>query len=537
METRSFSSTIAGARRVELLGAASIRSAFLSLVLIVVGGCKTAPYQPDLSTFDVRVSGQISVNGQMVPLNSNGIYNSMTRTYEIRNLASADLPLEARQLQLLSWCPRIALSFAVANAGPSLLDTSKDGIRIQFRGRRKVDEVSSVSVTARLNRLGRGLAVACEGSIATTTDRPLEEDGEAVIRLGINPVTGTFSGGARINYDASAPDPGALGTADFWNLDGSFEGARASAESGYAHVDHCGGDLDGRMVKGILSRFPASTLVLPGILTFSGVAHSHGVIHQFLGISNQAGAGRTLVTFPVNVRKGMTASEVATAVQQGFAQSRNVNPEMRYILAVQGGDGVSSARNDPTSAQLAVSMTLDGNTVAGRAAIFQNPLNQAIAVQAFSDQGTVAQENSGIRNQFGVLGQPPLTGWLTPFKIVFTTDNPATGNQAAGGKVAVLLNWTESVDGVHQQEGSTTSFEDLVISTRRGQSAEEVMALVVAKLKAQQTDWGTYPFIQRAGNVLYIDAGIEFPHIVSLGSDDHGVGYMSAAADLPFFPQ
>lgn len=505
------------------------------LVLLLLTDCKLALDQSARSIMEVSVTGSVSVNGQNTPLSAMGSYDPKTRTYELTNVVPAGSPVDARQQLLLSLCPRVAFAFMTANGSASLLDSSQDGIRVRYMARRKVDRVSSVVGTAKLSRSGPTLAVQCEGTIETPVDRAIEDDGEAVIRIGINPMAGSFSGGIRINYDVSKADPAELGTADFWNLDGSFEGARAKADRAYVHVNRCGGNLKGRVVNGILSHFPASTLVLPGILTFSGVAQRDGVIHQFLGISNQTGAGRTLVTFPVKVRKGMTASEVAKAVQEGFVRSREQNPEMRYILAVQGGDGVVSTKNDPGSNRVAVSMTLDGKTIATAADVAQNPINQAVGVQSFSDQGVIAQENTGIRNQFGVLGQAPLTGWLTPFKIIFTTDNPATGNQSAGGEVAVLLNWTESVDGVRQQEGSTTSFADLVVPVRKGQSAEDVMRQVAAQLKTQRTQWGSYPFIQRAGNVLYIDAGIEFPHIVSLASRDDGVGYMSAAADLPFF--
>ena len=512
-----------------------IRSSLLFLGLALLASCQPDTKESDRSILQVDVGGQVSVNGQDVALGIKGSYDPKTRAYELTDIVPAGSKVEARQRLLLSLCPRVALAFVATNGAPSLLEGSQEGLQIEFTARRKVDKVSSVMGTAKVARGERGLSVQCDGRIEAPADRPVEDDGEAVIRIGVNPVAGTFSGGFRINYDATKEDPAELGTADFWNLDGDFEGARAKADLAYVHVDRCGGKLDERMVKGVVAHFPASTLVLPGILTFSGVAHRDGVIHQFLGISNQAGAGRTLVTFPVKVRKGMTAAEVAAAVQEGFVRSRERNPEMRYILATQGGDGVASTRSDPASAQVAVSMTLDGETIATPAAVSQNPLNRAVAVQAFSDQGVLALENSGIRNQFGVLGQDPKTGWLTPFKIIFTTDNPATGNQTAGGDVAVLLNWTESVDGTRQQEGSTTSFGDVVISTTKGQSAEDLMKQVAAKLKAQRTPWGTYPFIQRAGNVLYIDAGIEFPHIVSLASRDDGVGYMSAAADLPFF--
>ncbi len=99
--------------------------------------------------------------------------------------------------------------------------------------------------------------------------------------------------------------------------------------------------------------------------------------------------------------------------------------------------------------------------------------------------------------------------------------------------MAVLLNWTERVNGTTGLDGSITSFDDLVIPTSKGEDAERIVAHLTDKLKERRTRWGTYALTQRRGSVLYVDAGIDFPHTVSLASKDLGVGYMSAAADLP----
>src|SRR5262249_17433396 len=146
------------------------------------------------------------------------------------------------------------------------------------------------------------------------------------------------------------------------------------------------------------------------------------------------GGGETLLTLPIQVKRGMKANDVAKLIADALNQARVTRSTSRsqYILAVQGGNG-GSLQSDPLSPRVAVSMTLDdGQSIA-------DPKSEAAAAavlldsstQSFSDQAVVAAEVTGIRNQFGVLGQDPLTGWLTPFKVIFSTDNPATGYAAA----------------------------------------------------------------------------------------------------------
>lgn len=486
----------------------------------------------------LRIEGQVEVNGKAVKISSGGSYDPLTGAYEFKNVAPADNSISPRDKLLVSFMPRTALAFLGASDRASLLDKSDGSIKIHLVGRRKVDQISKFEADINLSKDATGLAIRFEGMVTSASDSEIQADGEAAVRLGINPDDGSFVGGARINYDVNRPDPAMLGTADFWNMEGTFEGARSSITSAYAHVDQCGGNPATGLAKGVILNFPSSSVFEPGIITLSGVAKKDGIIHQFKGLANQAGGGHTILTFPVHIKKGMTAPEVARLIAESFnrAREQKVSKEARYILAVQGGDGVSITTPDINSPRVAISMTMDnGRSIAKTTDSGAGRIFSQVAVQSFSDQGVLAAENTGIRNQFGVLGSPPLRGWLTPFKVVFTTDNPATNFRAGGGTISILLNWTESAKGQDASGESTTAFKDLVLATRRGASAEQIVSQLTARLKMQRTRWGTRPFIQRAGNVLYIDAGIDFPHSVSLASSDNGIGYMSAAADLPFF--
>jgi hypothetical protein len=486
----------------------------------------------------IRIQGKVEVNGKGFEIVSAGKYDSRTGAYELSGMAPSDSFLSERDKVLVSFISRNALAFLSAGDRESLLEKSDGSMKIHFLARRKVDRISTIEANIELKKDSGGVLIRFDGALTTTRDSSIEVDGESILRLGVNPDNRTFVGGARINYDVAKPDPAHLGTADFWNLEGSYEGARMPITSAYAHVDQGGGDPSKGLAKGLILNFPSSTVFEPGIITLSGVAKKDGTIYQFEGLANQAGGGHTILTFPVRITKGMTAAQVATLVADGFnrARTERTNKDAQFLVAVQGGDGLTGIKPDVGSSRVAVSMTVDnGKSIAAPTDAEAARIFSQSAVQSFSDQLVSAAENTGIRNQFGVLGQPPLRGWLTPFKVVFTTDNPATGFKADGGTVAVLLNWTENAQGRDGIGGNTTSFPDLVIQTRKGDTAEEIVTRLTARLKQQRSKWGSHPFIQRAGNVLYIDAGIDFPHAVSLASSDDGVGYMSAAADLPFF--
>lgn len=491
----------------------------------------------------IQLTGRVDVNGQALEIDSTGSYDPLTGAYTFDSVAPAGAVLGEREKLLLSLFPRVALAFVGAEGRIDLLGRSgAGGITASFTARRKVDEVSSIAGTVTLSTTEAGWVFDYGGSIVTTPDRPIEGDGEAVLRLGVNPTNGTFVGGARINYDAGAPDPASLGTADFWNVAGSFSGAVGTPTEAYAHVDHAGGSPATALAQGTVLSFPASTVQIAGIITLSGTATKNGTIHQFLGFADQTGDGKTVLDFPIQVTAGMTANQVASQIAAAFNQARidGVTPEAAYVLAVQGGDGVSVTTPDPSSPRVAVSVTLDGGaTIADPSDPAAAALFHVVSTQNFPDWALVASENSGIRNQFGVLGADPLSGWLTPFKAVLTTDNPATGFAAGGGKISILLNWSDAVPGGSRggEPGSQTSFPDLEITTSPGESAEQIVARVADTLKTRLTPWGSHAFFQRDGNVLYLDAGIDAPHSVSLASSDPGVGYMSAAADLPQYEE
>jgi hypothetical protein len=497
---------------------------------------------PASSVEAVELIGQVSVNGTAVSVSTTGSYDLLSTSYQFPGAAPSGSGLSDRDKLLLTLIPRAALAFLPVPGRPDLLGASgASGLSINLTGRRKVDEVSSITASLHVSRSAGKVRVDFNGAITAPPDRPVEADGEAVVRIGVNPSAGVLHGFARLNYDLAQPDPASLGTADFWNLSGTVAGAQDLATRSWAHVDHAGGNLATGLAQGAILSFPSSTVPASGIITLSGEAQRDGVIHQFLGYANQAGGGETTLTFPVAIQQGMRAHQVAERIAYAFNEARKnkVTPNSQYILAVQGGDGVSITTPDPTSPRVAVSLTLDdGQTIADPDSAEAAAVFITSSTQNFSDQAVVASQVTGIRNQFGLLGQEPMTGWLTPFKVVFTTDNPATGYGAAGGGVSILLNWSENVPGgsLSGLPGSQTSFPDLTVPTVAGESAEQVVRKVTAALRGQVTAWGSVPFSQRQGNVLYIDAGIDFPHSVSLASSDAGVGYMSAAADLPNYP-
>jgi hypothetical protein len=512
------------------------------LIFSFCGGESGTPSQPqpipDLTEIEVNIQGEVDINGTKVSIKAEGKLDSRTGAYTLSGVGPASGNLSPREKLLLSFIPRSAFAFMGTDERTSLLTDSKESLKVNLQGRRKVGEVGAIEGKLELSKKKNTVSVQCSGRITTGSDRMIESDGEAVLRLGVNPNNRTFVGGARINYDIAKPDPAGLGTADFWNFRGTFSGKIGSANHIYAHVDQCGGVPAKGLFKGVLLNFPASTVFLPGVITLSGKARKDGLIHQYMGVANQAGGGHTILTFTVRIKKGMMASDVARLVAEGFnhARQKKTAPEAQYLLAVQGGDGVNVLEQNPESAQVVVSMTVnEGKSIASPTDSRAIAVFSQAATQAFSDQAVLAAENTGIRNQFGVLGQSPLTGWLTPFKAVYSTNNPAHDFKAAGGEVAILLNWTEHFNGNKSPEGSTTSFKDLVVKTNAGETAEQIVTRLVNKLKGQRTRWGSHPFIQRDGNILYVDAGIEFPHSVSLASNDEGVGYMSAAADLPFY--
>lgn len=492
------------------------------------------------SLLNIEFKGKVEINGNVIDVNTKCVYDKKTLSYEFKDMLSGATTIGQKEKLLLSYFPRLALVFLESGEGKnSLIDRSKNSIDVQFDMSRKVDKVSSVVGSLKISK-SKLVSVSFEGKITTPLDgdRPVEPDGESVIRIGVNPQNGTFVGGARLNYDLNQPDVAALGTADFWNINGKFSGTNDDLVNGYAHVNRCGGDLAKGIAKGTILSFPATSVFEPGIITLSGVAKKDGIIHQYKGIANQAGGGSTLFTFPVRIKKGMTGSDVAKLIEDGFTNERvkGSNEKAKYVLAIQGGDGLKLTAPDRTSSRVSVSMTTDGGkTIANKFDSKSVQIFSQIAVQSFSDQLVVASENTGIRNQFGIVGSPTLNGWLTPFKAVFSTDNPRTNFLSAGGDVAILLNWSENIKGQEANKENNTDFGDLVVTTKKGESAEAIVARLTDKLKQQVTRWGSRPFIQRMGNTVYIDAGIDFPHSVSLASNDEGVGYMSAAADLPFF--
>lgn len=495
-------------------------------------GLHAPPDRPPV-VLQLALTGQVNVNGTAVSVSGTGTFDTVTGAYQLQNVAPSGGPIPVKDKLLMALIPRATLAFLSENGGQSLLDQSPtSSIQGQLGCRRKIDGNTTVTASYDLSISGVNVTINYTGSITTGADRPIVSDGESVIRLGMNPNDQSFIGGARVNYDTTAPDPMSLGTADFWNLSGSFTGVQLPATQSFGHVDQGGGNPATGLAQGTLLLFQTTTVFQPAVITLSGTATQPMQIKQFFGIANQTGGGLTHIDVVVPIPAGTTAVQAAGLIESTMnTQATTLGVP---LLAVQGGDGTTTTSN-PSSPSVAFAMSLNGTTIAqpqdpAAAALFVSP-----ATQAFPDWAVEALFNSGLRNQFGVVGNPALPGWLTPFKIEINADNPNTNNLAAGGDVRVLLNWCDRLPGGNCVPGTTTSFPDLVIPTNPGESSDTVAARAVVALKTLVTPWNTQPLTQRIGNRIYVDAGVEFPHSVSVQSNDAGLGYMSAAADLPCF--
>lgn len=511
-----------------------VRSSLWPCVCLTIAAAMSLAPRCLAVDLQLTLTGQVNVNGSPITISGTGTLDTVTGAYQLEDAAPAGGQLSARDKLLLAIIPRATQIFLVENGGPSLLAQSPtETIQGQLSGGRKVEATTQISADFNLSQNGLAVTIGYTGSITSMADRPIEADGESVIRLGVNPEDRSFVGGARINYDATQPDPLRLGTADFWNLSGTFSGAQAPVTQSYGHVDQGAGNPSIGLAQGTLLLFQETTVFQAAVITLSGTATQPSQITQYFGIANQTGGGITHIKTLIAIPPGTTAAQAATIIQD------TINAEATALgvplLAVQGGDGSTITVPDPTSPRVAFSMSLDGSTIAQP----QDPVAAAVftqvATQSFPDWEAQALALAGLRNQFGVVGDPALPGWLTPFKIEINADNPGTGFVAAGGDVRILLNWCDRLPGGACVPGTTTSFSDLVIPTTAGETQEIVAANATDLLRTLVTLWNTQPLTQRSGNRIYVDAGIEFPHSVSFDSNDNGIGYVSAAADLPFF--
>ncbi len=508
---------------------------------------------PRAQDLRVRMTGTVLVNGQEFSLTSQGIVNQATGNYSLK-LVEPDVlnsrsicPLEGALAALI---PRTAMKFLVyqkdANRG-ALFRTDAQALVIELSGAPKRDLVSGLNrlfASIEIRPLAKGVvAVHATGAVNTTSSlcAGLENAdgmyGHSVLRLGIKPTqsaAGQFTGGsfvgiARVDLEVPGGDSGGVGHSDFWNLDGAFylpSHPRIRAEP-VASVD-VGHIEQGAAMTGVISNFPGTTVPMRAVLTIAGTATRDGFIHQHMGVSNGRGGGPALTHFDVPVKAGDSPAAIAARVAQGMNQSSAGFLGGGHALAVQGGTGVGVARADTTSPRIAFCDTVDGKSCA-------EPTDPAamlaflhIMPQLFGDAGFPSFMNSGVTETFGVLGEPPLVGWLTPFKVVIFTDNPATGLRAAGGELTVRSNTCSSSNGRYCDQGAIRTSPAVTIKTFAGETPDDIARDLVKALNQVGTKC-----IQRVGNIVYMDAGLEMQSTLTVGSGDAGVGLMSAAADLP----
>ncbi|MBI4638961.1 MAG: hypothetical protein HY727_21700 [Candidatus Rokubacteria bacterium] len=528
---------------------------FSTSVMLLSATAEAQASKDSRDVLKVLVSGTVAVEGEPYVLAARGTVNQTTGEYSLQfappPLASAQgiCPLEK---VLATWFPKVALKFLVSEKGEKkgadLYTASGRRLIVQLRGVPKRDAVSGLnrlSATIQIQASSpEAASIVVDGVINTITApcRNLEDAGgmygHSVIRLGIKPVvasTRRFTGGSYIGIgavDLDVPDgnPEGLGGADFWNLEGTFRApiSPVASPKAVASVDvgHMARRADA--VTGTVMNFAGTTLPMRAVLTIDGVATADGEIHQHLAVSDARGGGPFLVHFDIPVKKGDTPAQVAARIVERLNQSKAAFAGGGNFLATQGGTGLGISKADATSARVALCVSRDGTSCVGPDDQIAAQAFRVIMTQAFGDAGFHSFRNSGITQTFGVLGQPPLVGWLTPFKVVFFTDNPATNLRAAGGEITIQANTCSTTNGRDCDPSTIKRVPPFTIKTSSGETAEQIAqnvtrALVRLGIKC----------VQRVGTIVYMDAGVEMPSTLTVRSGDPGIGLMSAAADLP----
>jgi hypothetical protein len=501
----------------------------------------------------VLITGAVEINGKQFDVSSRGKLDPDSGAYSL-DFASPEIfssdSICRLEGALATWIPRVALKFLVdpkdAKQG-SLSHSGVGTLEIELTGAPKRDLVSGLNRLAgsiRIQPIVKGVArVQVSGSINTTSSLcwPLEATegmhGHSVLRLGIKPTIsseGAFAGGSfvgigRVDFEVPDGDPEGLGHSDFWNLDGTFLVSKRPTKTvaPIASVDVSHFEKDATVV-GSISNFPGSTVPFRAVLTIGGTATADGYIHQHLGMSNGRGGGPALTHFDVPIKVGDTPSQVAARVAEGINRSAGGFTGGGHVLAVQGGTGVGVSSADSASPRIAFCVTRDGQGCVGAADPVAMAMFRQSMTQLFGDAGFRSFLNSGLTETFGALGEPPLVGWLTPFKVVFFTDNPETSVRAGGGELRVQSNTCTSSNGGDCDKGTIRTSPAVTIKTVAGETADEVARDVAKAL----TKVGT-KCIQRVGTIVYMDAGLDMPSTLTVWSGDRGLGLMSAAADLP----
>ncbi len=533
---------------------------FEGLVLVLtltIAACAPLATGPPAGPLNVTVSGAVDINGHRFEVKARGLVNQDSGSYSLSPFPIASAAVCPAAQAMIAWFPRIATDFLVKVKGDALFDLADREVTITLKGAPKKDLISGVNrligVITLTSSGDSEVHVAVNGTIESDEKpcRKLEVDkegsaiGDSAIRLGMKPtitdsgrfIGGSFVGGARVDFDVSDGDPGAFGGSDFWNLDGMFVAPKSPAKKLGACMETSCKVLSvdvGHLTKdnkaaGTIRNFPSSTVTFRGVFTYSGLATSDGSFHKHIGIANPTGGSPPLLThFDTPVKAGDTpatlAARTADLINRSSAGSRWGGP----LLAVQGGTGVGVSKPDPTSPRVAVCQTRDGQScVSGEDSVAQQVFPQ-VGTQLFASAGVDAFRNSGIGEGFGVLNEPPLVGWLTPFKSVFFTNNPETHYLAAGGAVVLEANICRSTGGAFCDPNTTTRVPRFRVPTSAGQSGEDVARAVTRALEEKGVTC-----IQRVGATVIMDAGFEMPSILFVNSEDRGLGYATQAADIP----
>lgn len=528
----------------------AIFTASLAVLLCVSARASLDPNPPPGRTaganlLELTLGGSVDVNGAILDLAGTATFDDLTGDYVLKGLDLAGAPAGLREQTLLSLLPRAALALLAKRDvnTDSYLARSGGSLTGSLLGSRKVDPGELVSGDLTLHRqtaggpVGSGgnggmsvtetsLLLDLDATLRTGADRPLRADGDSALRLGLNPSDGTLLGGARLAYDSSLPDPESLGNADLWDLSGKFEGLQLPANESMGYVDQGTGDLLNGSAEGTATTFPVTTVAQPGVLTLSGTATRDGVLTQELGLSNLAGKATSQLQVDLPVSVGDSA--VAVAGKLASELNRLARTLDLPLLAVQGGDG-KTLSGDPQSPRVALSVSLDGRTIA-------DPLSEAACSQLLEAGTQVlasplvrSLSDAGLESRLGLLGDAQLPGVMTPLQVSLHADDPANGHVAAGGGLALLLQGATAGPGGVLPE-TITSFPEMLLPTHAGETAETVAKHLADLLASLESPPGlTLPRYQRLGETLLLDAGLEAPLSLALSSLDRGLGYSLGA--------
>jgi len=496
----------------------------------------------------VAVSGSVAVNGRPLVLRGSGSIDPARGAYAFHAFSASGGGACAGDRALALWLPRAGLALLVRVGADSLLGLAGGRVALSIDGVPKRDLASGVDRldgAVRVVRTETGVHLDVTGEVATAKHpcRPLETgegsaEGGSVLRLGLRRdvvggrfVGGSFVGVARLDY---ATDPAALGRSDFWNLTGSYtvSGSVRNRPSACGATSCAAVTADvaspQSALAGRIFSFRSSAVTMRAVITYKGDAPETGFFHKHVGIASVAGGSPLIAHFNIPVKKGDSAAIVAHRTADLMNSSTAGFKGGGHLLSVQGGTGVGRARPNAKSPFVAVCETLDGSSCASPSSAAAQRVYPLVGTQVFASVGVHAYANSELDEQFGQLNAAPLVGWLTPFKAIFFTDNPATGRLAAGGSVTIGVMTCRSSAGALCDPGTTMGVKSVRVATTKGEDGQRIAAAVVSALERRGITC-----IERVGAKVIMDAGLEMPSILALKSEDRGVGYATQAADIP----